>query len=58
MPIDRGGADILGPLEQHLAAIGTDDVAEQLAQETHVGVVRDRGKLSHAAMLHRGGRLV
>ena len=46
--IDRGRSDIFDPPEQCIAAIGADDIAQQRAEKTDVGIVGDRGKLSHA----------
>ena len=58
MPIDRRRADIFGAPEQLVAAIGADHVAEQLAEKADVGIVGDRGKLGHGAMLHRSKAVV
>ena len=41
MPVDRGRADIFDPPEQRVAAIGADDVAEQLAEEADVRILLD-----------------
>jgi hypothetical protein len=53
MPVDRCRPDILDPPKQRLAAIGADHVAEHLAQEADVCIVRDRCAV-HAPLLHRG----
>ena len=49
VPLDRGAANRLRRLEQRLAAIVADHVAEQRAEIADVGVVRDRGKTGHGA---------
>ena len=46
--IDRGGADIFDALEQLLAAIGTDYVAEEPTEEANILVICDR-EASHGA---------
>jgi hypothetical protein len=50
--VDRSGADIFDALEQLLAAIGADHVAEQLAEEADVGILADRWT-RHGMLLHR-----
>ena len=50
----RSGADVLRAAIHLLAAICADDVAEQLAQVTDVGIVGDEGKRGHLLMLRCG----
>jgi hypothetical protein len=59
MALHRRPPDRLCRLEQRLAAIGANDVAELCAQEAHVGIVGDRRKRSgvdigHVRMLRCG----
>jgi hypothetical protein len=37
--VDGGGADIFNAAEQRLAAIGANDVTEQLAEESNIGIL-------------------
>ncbi len=55
--IDRGLADIFDPLEQRLAAVEADHVAEQPPEEADVGIVRDAHD-SHRPLLHRNRKRV
>ena len=55
--LNTGAADCLGLRVQFFPAIAADHIAEDAAQEADVGVLRDRGKVSHdacCALQHRG----
>ena len=51
--VDGGGANALDPLEQILAAMIADDVAEDPSEIADVGILGDRRVRGHGPMLHR-----